>query len=330
MSMPPGGHPAHPGSYETYMNATGQWAAAGSGAGAAPSGLTSSGETMNPAPDPTVCPCGPGATGSCDTCGFGYCSRHGDDGLCASCASAQHCLCGEVGAFPCAECNGRYCRRHAAAWPAKWWDRDERAFMYSGGRCTYCADREASRETERARVQAEQQRALKARRSERLNSLRQDETGLVASFLRSLRVPDSELLFGTWEPYRSGKRASRRVRSKARRHDCGEFVSVHESQDGSPFVNVFRLRGWDTGVRGWTVHHVPGGTGRGDSDPRDVRSDRALWLSTDGRWHNVVLGKKYPLHMQAARSFRQLWTPMEGLRIGEFPEDAVAAFLLGP
>lgn len=140
------------------MQATGQWS---------PQHRPGAGFQEPPGPfipNATYCPCGPQSVGSCDRCAYGYCARHGDDGVCCSCRTAPACVCGQPSAFPCDECGSWFCRRDGRTATQKTWDRDDAVFTYSGGVCDACVRaaevgrEQAAQAVEREKTEARQRR----------------------------------------------------------------------------------------------------------------------------------------------------------------------------
>lgn len=344
--MPPPGHPAHPASYETYMQATSQWSSAPQAA----SGQPNLGGISRVEPDPTRCPCGPQSTGSCDACGFGYCDRHGDGGVCISCADAPACKCGRIGAFPCEQCGGPYCRAHGSTGVTKTWDRDIARFAYTGGKCTDCAEGDEAARLEESKRQSAAAAQQSARRSQRENEVVTNGDALVQRYLGRPRSQPSELLIGVFEPpnfKNMRKRASFRDRAEARRRlPVGEHLGTAISVlNPGPYENRFyypinRVTGWDTGARSTWVEHYAASTGRDETPARDVASTGELWLTIDGHLI-VVLQRRDGVELDGKQVYMRIFLGKPaGLRsaLTGNPEERwsafqpidLANFLLGP
>ncbi len=121
MSMPPPGHPAHPGSYEYFLQQSGQWS--------------------EPPIQRDRCVCGAGAFGYCECCWFPCCDEHSDGNRrCLACVATVPCQCGEPGPFVCEDCSRAYCHSHGESVISKVWDSKLSTFRYRGAVCAACLD----------------------------------------------------------------------------------------------------------------------------------------------------------------------------------------------
>ena len=265
------------------MQATGQWSPRDPGTGFQ--------ESPGPfIPNAAYCPCGPQSVGSCDHCGYGYCARHGTDGVCCSCGTAPACACGQPSSFPCDECGSWFCRRDGRTATQKTWDRDDSIFTYSGGVCDTCASASAVGREQAARAMEFEKTEAHQRRTDALAAIEdpiERFLTVMAGFDTHIHMSRIEQLPSGWvqaafEHCSDVLASNGTVRLSERA--LGEWFATHAAAQGLPTTTIDVVRrGW---MRGKAKAHqawVLAGVYERSVNRSDETHAGDVYLLTDGR-----------------------------------------------